>query len=95
MKIDVIDVSFSKDKAMMYSKLFSNKDPLFDFINSFFNSIDYGYKIVDGKVNYEIFNKESRSGCFAVCYDYEDKVVLNLYGMYRIVINDITFEKII
>ena len=63
--------------------------------NSFFNSIDYGYKIVDGKVNFEIFNKESRSGCFAVCYDYEDKVVLNLYGMYRIVINDITFEKII
>lgn len=95
MKIDVIDVSFSKDKAMMYSKLFSNKDPLFNFINSFFNSIDYGYKIVDGKVNYEIFNKKFRSGCFAFCYDYEDKVVLNLYGMYRIVINDITFEKII
>ena len=67
-------------------------DEAYDF-NSFFNSIDYGYKIVDGKVNYENFNKESRSGCFAVCYDYEDKVVLNLYGMYRIVINDITFEK--
>lgn len=35
MKIDVIDVSFSKDKAMMFSKLFTNKDPLFDFINFF------------------------------------------------------------
>lgn len=35
MKIDVIDVSFSKDKAMMFSKLFANKDPLFDFINFF------------------------------------------------------------
>lgn len=35
MKIDVIDVSFSKDKAMMFSKLFANKDPLFYFINFF------------------------------------------------------------
>lgn len=35
MKINVIDVSFSKDKAMMFSKLFANKDPLFDFINFF------------------------------------------------------------
>lgn len=93
MKICKINMSFSEEKAIIFSKVFANKTPLFDFINSFFDFITYGYQIIDGKVNYEIFNKESRSGCFAVCYDYEDKVVLNLYGMYRIVINDITFEK--
>ena len=79
MKIDVIDVSFSKDKAMMFSKLFANKDPLFDFINFFSVQLIMVTKSLMVKL---ILKFLSRSGCFAVCYDYEYKVILNLYGMF-------------
>lgn len=94
MKICKINMSFSEEKAIIFSKVFANKTPLFDFINSFFDFINYGYQIVDGKITVEKSNNKLKSDFLTICYDYEDKVVLNLCGMYLVVISDITLEKI-
>lgn len=94
MKICKINTSFSEEKAIIFSKVFANKTPLFDFINSFFDFINYDYQIIDGKITVEKSKDELKSDCLTICYDYEDKVILNLCGMYLIIISDITFEKI-
>lgn len=94
MKICKINMSFSEEKAIIFSKVFANKTPLFDFINSFFDFITYGYQIIDGKITVEKSKNKLKGDCLTICYDYEDKVVLNLCGMYLIIISDITFEKI-
>lgn len=94
MKICKINTSFSEEKAIIFSKVFANKIPLFDFINSFFDFINYGYQIIDGKITVEKSKNKLKGDCLTICYDYEDKVVLNLCGMYLIIISDITFEKI-
>lgn len=51
MKTTILNSDISEEKAFMLSKIFANKLPLFDFINSFFNYINYDYQIIDGKVN--------------------------------------------
>ena len=56
MKFCKINMSFSEEKAIIFSKVFANKTPLFDFINSFFDFINYGYQIVDGKITVEKSN---------------------------------------
>ena len=87
-------MSFSEEKAIIFSKVFANKTPLFDFINSIFDFITYGYQIIDGKITVKKSKNKLTGDCLTICYDYEDKVVLNLCGMYLIIISDITFEKI-
>lgn len=87
-------MSFSDEKAIIFSKIFANKTPLFDFINSFFDFINYGYQVIDGKITVEKSRNKLKGACLTICYDYEDEVVLNLCGMYLIIISDITFEKI-
>lgn len=95
MKICKINMSFSEEKVMIFSKVFANKAPLFDFINSFFDFTNYGYQIIDGKISVENTKNKLKRDFLTICYDYEDKVVLNLCGMYLVVISDITFEKIV
>lgn len=93
MKICVINIPFSEEKAIIFSKIFTNKVPLFDFINSFFDFINYGYQIIDGKINIKKIIDKFNSSFLAICYDNEDKVTLT-FGKYCIEISDITFEKV-
>lgn len=94
MKISVIDRHLPKDNAFMFYKVFADKELLFDFLNSYFEYINYGYKIIDGKVTTQII-KEEYNGEIMIGYDSLDKVLLNLGGKYLITTHDITFEKII
>ncbi len=75
----------------MLSKIFANKLPLFDFINSFFDYINYGYQMIDRKVNVLKLNNDN----WVINYDDKDSVCLNICGIYQIIINDITFEKVV
>lgn len=51
MKTIILNSDISEEKSFILSKIFANKLPLFDFINSFFGYINYGYQIIDGRVN--------------------------------------------
>ena len=42
MKTIILNSDISEEKAFIFSKIFANKLPLFDFINSFFEYINYG-----------------------------------------------------
>lgn len=95
MKTIILNSNISEEKAFILSKIFANKLPLFDFINSFFGYINYGYQIIDGRVNVLNLNNRVSNGNLAINYDNEDSVRLNICGIYHIIIEDITFEKII
>ena len=93
MKVSIIDTKISKEKANFFSEMFSHKLPLFDFINSYFEYVNYGYKLIDGKIDIANIRKESNNS-MVIAYDFEDKVILNLGGMYLVCVEDITFEKL-
>lgn len=95
MKTTILNSNISEEKAFILSKIFTNKLPLFDFINSFFDYINYDYQIIDGKIN--VFNLDNRvsNGNLVINYDNKDSVRLNICGIYHIIIEDITFEKVI
>ncbi len=93
MKIGIIDTKISKESATFFSNAFKHKLPLFDFLNSFFEFINYGYQIIDGKIDVTNIGKESNNS-MVILYDFEDKVILNIGGMYQVSVEDITFEKI-
>ncbi len=100
MKTTILNSNISEERAFILSKIFANKLPLFDFINSFFGYINYGYinygyQIIDGKVNVLNLNNRVSNGNLVINYDNEDSVRLNVCGIYHIIIEDITFEKII
>ncbi len=78
----------------MLSKIFANKLSLFDFINSFFDYINYDYQIIDGKVNVLNLDNRVSNGNLVINYDNKDSVRLNICGIYHIIIDDITFEKV-
>ena len=91
MKTTILSGDISEEKAFMLSKIFANKLPLFDFINSFFDYINYGYQMIDRKVNVLKLNNDN----WVINYDDKDSVCLNICGIYQIIINDITFEKVV
>lgn len=95
MKTIILNSDISEEKAFILSKIFANKLPLFDFINSFFSYINYGYQIIDGRVNVLNLNNRGNNGNLVINYDDRDSVRLNICGIYHIIIEDITFEKII
>lgn len=96
MKTIILNSDISEEKAFILSKIFANKLPLFDFINSFFGyNINYDYQIIDGRVNVLNLNNRVSNGNLVINYDNEDSVRLNVCGIYHIIIEDITFEKII
>lgn len=95
MKTIILNSDISEEKAFILSKIFANKLPLFDFINSFFSYINYGYQIIDGRVNVLSLNNRVSNGNLVINYDNEDSVRLNICGIYHIIIEDITFEKVI
>lgn len=95
MKTTILNSDISEEKAFMLSKIFANKLPLFDFINSFFDYINYDYQIIDGKVNVLNLDNRVSNGNIVINYDNKDSVRLNICGIYHIIIDDITFEKII
>ncbi len=95
MKTIILNSDISEEKAFILSKIFANKLPLFDFINSFFGYINYGYHIIDGKVNVLNLDNRVSNGNLVINYDNKDSVRLNICGIYHIIIDDITFEKII
>lgn len=94
MKTTILNSDISEEKAFMLSKIFANKLPLFDFINSFFDYINYDYQIIDGKVNVLNLDNRVSNGNLVINYDNEDSVCLNICGIYHIIIDDITFEKV-
>ena len=94
MKTTILNSDISEEKAFMLSKIFANKLPLFDFINSFFNYINYDYQIIDGKVNVLNLDNRVSNGNLVINYDNKDSVRLNICGIYHIIIDDITFEKV-
>lgn len=94
MKTTILNSDISEEKAFMLSKIFANKLPLFDFINSFFNYINYDYQIIDGKVNVLNLDNWVSNGNIVINYDNKDSVRLNICGIYHIIIDDITFEKV-
>lgn len=91
MKTTILSGDILEEKAFMLSKIFANKLPLFDFINSFFDYINYGYQMIDRKVNVLKLNNDN----WVINYDDKDSVCLNICGIYQIIINDITFEKVV
>ena len=95
MKTIILNSDISEEKAFILSKIFANKLPLFDFINSFFSYINYGYQIIDGRVNVLNLNNRGNNGNLVINYDDRDSVRLNICGIYHIIIEDITFEKVI
>lgn len=95
MKTIILNSDISEEKSFILSKIFANKLPLFDFINSFFCYINYGYQIIDGKINVLNLNNRVSNGNLVINYDDRDSVCLNICGIYHIIIEDITFEKII
>lgn len=94
MKTTILNSDISEEKAFMLSKIFANKLPLFDFINSFFDYINYDYQIIDGKVNVLNLDNRVSNGNLVINYDNKDSVCLNICGIYHIIIDDITFEKV-
>lgn len=94
MKTTILNSDISEEKAFMLSKIFANKLPLFDFINSFFDYINYDYQIIDGKVNVLNLDNRVSNGNIVINYDNKDSVRLNICGIYHIIIDDITFEKV-
>lgn len=94
MKTTILNSDISEEKAFMLSKIFANKLPLFDFINSFFDYINYDYQIIDGKVNVLNLDNRVSNGNLVINYDDRDSVRLNVCGIYHIIIDDITFEKV-
>ena len=94
MKTTILNSDISEEKAFMLSKIFANKLPLFDFINSFFDYINYDYQIIDGKVNVLNLDNSLSNGNLVINYDDRDSVRLNVCGIYHIIIDDITFEKV-
>ena len=95
MKTIIFNSDITEEKAFRLSNICANKFPLFDFINSFFCYINYGYQIIDGRVNVLNLNNRVSNGNLVINYDNEDSVRLNVCGIYHIIIEDITFEKII
>ena len=95
MKTTILNSDISEEKAFILSRIFANKLPLFDFINSFFDYINYGYQMIDGKVNVLNLNNRVSNGNLVINYNDKDSVCLNICGIYQIIINDITFEKVI
>ena len=95
MKTIILNSDISEEKAFILSKIFANKLPLFDFINSFFCYINYDYQIIDGRVNVLNLNNWVSNGNLVINYDNKDSVRLNICGIYHIIIEDITFEKVI
>lgn len=94
MKTTILNSDISEEKAFMLSKIFANKLPLFDFINFFFDYINYDYQIIDGKVNVLNLDNRVSNGNIVINYDNKDSVRLNICGIYHIIIDDITFEKV-
>lgn len=94
MKTTILNSDISEEKAFMLSKIFATKLPLFDFINSFFDYINYDYQIIDGKVNVLNLDNRVSNGNLVINYDNKDSVRLNICGIYHIIIDDITFEKV-
>ena len=94
MKTTILNSDISEEKAFMLSKIFANKLPLLDFINSFFDYINYDYQIIDGKVNVLNLDNRVSNGNLVINYDNKDSVRLNICGIYHIIIDDITFEKV-
>lgn len=94
MKTTILNSDISEEKAFMLSKIFANKLSLFDFINSFFDYINYDYQIIDGKVNVLNLDNRVSNGNLVINYDDRDSVRLNVCGIYHIIIDDITFEKV-
>lgn len=94
MKTTILNSDISEEKAFMLSKIFANKLPLFDFINSFFDYINYDYQIIDGKVNVLNLDNRVSNGNIVINYDNKDSVRLNICGIYHIIIDDNTFEKV-
>lgn len=94
MKTTILNSNISEEKAFMLSKIFANKLPLFDFINSFFDYINYDYQIIDEKVNVLNLDNRVSNGNIVINYDNKDSVRLNICGIYHIIIDDITFEKV-
>lgn len=94
MKTTILNSNISEEKAFILSKIFTNKLPLFDFINSFFDYINYDYQIIDGKVNVLNLDNRVSNGNIVINYDNKDSVRLNICGIYHIIIDDITFEKV-
>lgn len=94
MKTTILNSDISEEKAFMLSKIFANKLPLFDFINSFFDYINYDYQIIDGKVNVLNLDNRVSNGNLVINYDNKDSVRLNICDIYHIIIDDITFEKV-
>ena len=94
MKTTILNSDISEEKAFMLSKIFANKLPLFDFINSFFDYINYDYQIIDGKVNVLNLDNRVSNGNIVLNYDNKDSVRLNICGIYHNIIGDITFEKV-
>lgn len=94
MKTTILNSDISEEKAFILSKIFANKLPLFDFINSFFDYINYDYQIIDGKVNVLNLDNKVSNGNLVINYDNKDSVRLNICGIYHIIIDDITFEKV-
>ena len=93
LKTTILSGDISEEKAFLLSKIFANKLPLFDFINSFFNYINYDYQIVDGKVNVLKLNNRVSNGNLAIYYDDGDSIRLNICGIYHIIIEILLLKK--
>ena len=50
--------------------------------------------MIDGKVNVLNLNNRISNGNIVINYDNKDSVSLNICGIYHIIIDDITFEKV-
>ena len=95
MRISIIKGPFTKEDIILFSEKFADKLQLIDFINEFFLFIKYGYQVIDGNVCLEKLDNNISNDRLIIYYDDEDKIKLNLCGIYQVVINDITFEKIL
>jgi hypothetical protein len=51
--------------------------------------------MIDGKVNVLKLDNRVSNGNLVINYDDKDSVCLNICGIYQIIINDITFEKVV
>ena len=92
MKVCVIDMNISKEEAIDFMAALTHKEVLFDFLNSYFDFTHYGYEIIEGKIDAQSLS-EKYCDKITMTYNYEDKILLNLGGLYSVVISDITFEK--
>ncbi len=92
MKVCVIEMNISNKFALGVLAALTHKELLFDFLNSYFDFTHYGYEIIEGKVDVQPLG-EKLCEELIITYNYEDKILLNLCGLYSVVISDITFEK--